>query len=165
MQVHDMSAALKRRMVLVLLMTLGLLVCWALLSLSPLRPAHARDDELGFARSRLPPSNPIVRARDDGRYASSPLKAWFDHLASKKGLCCSFADGRSLADVEWDVQCATLATVEQCHYRARVDGEWIDVPDDAVITEANRYGRAVVWPYKDASGATQIRCFMPGAGA
>ena len=32
-------------------------------------------------------------ARDDGRFAESPLKPWFDRLASKKGLCCSFADG------------------------------------------------------------------------
>ena len=36
-----------------------------------------------------------VSARDDGRYANSPLKTWFDQLASKKGLCCSFADGVS----------------------------------------------------------------------
>jgi hypothetical protein len=25
----------------------------------------------------------------DGRYANSPLKQWFDQLASGKGLCCS----------------------------------------------------------------------------
>ena len=25
-------------------------------------------------------------------------------------------------------------------------------------------GAAVVWPYRDTSGTTQIRCFMPGAG-
>jgi hypothetical protein len=31
-----------------------------------------------------------AHARDlDGRYANSPLKPWFDHLASGKGLCCS----------------------------------------------------------------------------
>lgn len=144
METRDMFAALQRRAMLVLLMASALFACWALLSLWPLRPAHARDD---------------------GRYADSPLKAWFDQLASKKGLCCSFADGFSLADVDWDVQCATIADVEQCGYQVRIDGEWTDVPGDAVITEPNRYGRAVVWPYKDASGATQIRCFMPGAGA
>ena len=32
-------------------------------------------------------------ARDDGRFANSPLKEWFDRLASKNGLCCAFADG------------------------------------------------------------------------
>src|SRR5438045_85206 len=35
-------------------------------------------------------------ARDDGRFANSPLKPWFDRLASGKGLCCSFADGFSV---------------------------------------------------------------------
>jgi hypothetical protein len=33
-------------------------------------------------------------ARDDGRYANSPLKPWFDSLKSQKGFCCSEADGR-----------------------------------------------------------------------
>ena len=37
-----------------------------------------------------------LSARDDGRYANSPLKQWFDRLASGKGLCCSFADGVSV---------------------------------------------------------------------
>ncbi len=49
-------------------------------------------------------------------------------------------------------------------YRVRLDGQWIPVPDDAVVTEPNHYGRAVAWPYQDASGATRIRCVMPGAG-
>jgi hypothetical protein len=34
-----------------------------------------------------------------------------------------------------------------------------------LVTEPNKYGPAVVWPYMDANGATQIRCFLPGAGA
>ena len=36
---------------------------------------------------------------DDGRYANSPLKEWFNRLASGKGLCCSFADGYVLGSV------------------------------------------------------------------
>jgi hypothetical protein len=102
---------------------------------------------------------PPALARDDGRFADSPLKPWFDQLRSGKGLCCSFADGRAIADVDWD----TTREGDQTHYRVRIDGEWIEVPDDAVVTEPNRYGRAVVWPYKDTTGKTQIRCFMPGA--
>jgi hypothetical protein len=39
-------------------------------------------------------------ARDDGRHANDPLKDWFDHLATRHGLCCSFADGFSVSDVE-----------------------------------------------------------------
>jgi hypothetical protein len=86
-----------------------------------------------------------------------PLKDWFDHLASDKGMCCSFADGFSVSDVDWEMQ--------NGHYRVLLHGEWIDVPDTAVVTGPNRSGRAVVWPYMDNKGNTNIRCFLPGAGA
>src|SRR5271156_26422 len=60
-------------------------------------------------------------ARDlDGRYANSPLRAWFDHLASGKGLCCSAADGETVLDPDWDSK--------DGHYRVRLDGQWINVP-------------------------------------
>ena len=95
-------------------------------------------------------------ARDDGRFANSPLKPWFDRLASGKGLCCSFADGFSVQDVDWNTQ--------EGHYRVRIYGQWFVVPDAAVVTEPNRFGPAVVWPYNDRYGNTQIRCFVPGAG-
>jgi hypothetical protein len=98
-------------------------------------------------------------ARDDGRYANSPLKSWFDQLASGKGLCCSFADGFSIQDVDWDT------AGPDGTYRVRIHGEWINVPPNAVVTEPNRFGPAVVWPYMDGDGQTQIRCFLPGAGA
>jgi hypothetical protein len=97
-------------------------------------------------------------ARDDGRFAASQLKAWFDQLASGKGLCCSFADGRRVEDVDWD------SGGPNGTFRVRLDGQWIDVPPEAVVTEPNRFGAAVVWPYQDAAGTTQIRCFIPGAG-
>ncbi|MGJ5207724.1 hypothetical protein [Bradyrhizobium sp. HKCCYLR20261] len=92
-------------------------------------------------------------ARDDGRYANSPLKDWFDGLRSGRGPCCSDADGLAVSDPDWDLQ--------GTHYRVRLDGEWIVVPDDAVITEPNRAGRTMVWPIKGSLG-TSIRCFMPG---
>lgn len=98
-----------------------------------------------------------VHARDlDGKYAESPLKSWFDSLASKKGLCCSFADGVKIEDVDWD----TLGG----RYRVRIDGRWIVVPDEAVVTQPNKFGPAVVWPYTDETGI-KIRCFLPGSGA
>jgi hypothetical protein len=96
-----------------------------------------------------------VRARDlDGRYANSPLKPWFDHLASGKGLCCSVADGESVADPDWESK--------DGHYRVRLENNWIDVPDDAVITEPNRAGRTMVWPMR-FDNQISIRCFMPGS--
>jgi len=92
--------------------------------------------------------------RDDGRYSNSPLKPWFDSLRSHLGPCCSDADGVAVADPDWETH--------QGHYRVRLDGQWIDVPDDAVITEPNRAGRTMVWPVKTAFGIS-IRCFMPGS--
>jgi hypothetical protein len=94
-----------------------------------------------------------VQARDDGRYSQSPLKPWFDSLRSGKGPCCSDADGFAVSDPDWESKSG--------HYRVRVENEWIDVPDDAVITEPNRAGRTMVWPIKGSLG-TSIRCFMPG---
>ncbi len=47
------------------------------------------------------------------------------------------------------------------HYRVRIDGEWHEVPDDAVITEPNRVGRTMVWPMRGYQGLS-IR-FMPGS--
>jgi hypothetical protein len=96
-----------------------------------------------------------AQARDpDGRYANSPLKQWFDSLKSGKGPCCSDADGTAVSDVDWESS--------NGHYRVRVEGEWVEVPDDAVITEPNRVGRTMVWPIRGYGGLT-IRCFMPGS--
>ena len=53
-------------------------------------------------------------ARDDGRYANEPLKNWFDNLTSSNE-CCSFADGFSVSDVEWDT--------DDGHYRVLLHGE------------------------------------------
>jgi len=102
----------------------------------------------------------VTQARDNGRFASSDpqTKAWFDSLASKKGPCCSDADGYAVSDPDWE-------TVGD-HYRVRIDGEWYDVPDDAVITVPNRVGRTMVWPMRWPEGGKvtiEIRCFLPGA--
>ena len=104
-------------------------------------------------------------ARDvDGRYAGSPLKPWFDQLKSGKGLCCSDADGTALSDVDWEG--FSDASKPNVHYRVRIDSDWWDVPDEAVITEPNRAGRTMVWPvrYWEHDKLTiSIRCFMPGS--
>jgi hypothetical protein len=82
------------------------------------------------------------------------LNRWFDSLKSGKGPCCSDADGYAVADPDWESKSG--------HYRVRIEGEWHEVPDDAVITEPNRAGRTMVWPIKGWGGLT-IRCFMPGS--
>jgi hypothetical protein len=107
-------------------------------------------------------------ARDRGQFANTnaDLKAWFDGLRSAKGPCCSDADGSALSDSDWESR--------NGHYRVRVprfghvpEGQqqeqvWVDVPEDAVISEPNRVGRTMVWPIYGYMGVT-IRCFMPGS--
>jgi hypothetical protein len=95
-----------------------------------------------------------VQARDNGQFTQSSLKPWFDSLKSGKGPCCSDADGFAVSDPDWESR--------NGHYLVRIDNEWIDVPDDAVITEPNRFGRTMVWPIKGSLGIA-IRCFMPGS--
>jgi hypothetical protein len=64
-------------------------------------------------------------AHDPGR---PELNGWFDKLASGRGLCCSLIDGVTIADPDWESK--------DGHYRVRLGGEWIDVPDDALVTVA-----------------------------
>jgi hypothetical protein len=111
---------------------------------------------------------PLGQARDRGQYGNTnaELKAWFDGLRSGKGPCCSDADGSAISDSDWESK--------DGHYRVRVprygyviDGQpqelvWVDVPEEAVISEPNRVGRTMVWPIYGYMGVT-IRCFMPGS--
>jgi hypothetical protein len=41
------------------------------------------------------------------------LNEWFNRLASGKGLCCSFADGFAVSDVDWESK--------DGHYRVRLE--------------------------------------------
>ena len=96
--------------------------------------------------------SPLGHARDRGQFASSnpEIKAWFDSLRSGKGPCCSDADGSAVSDVDWQSG--------NGHYRVRIEGEWIDDPDDAVITEPNRVGRAMVWQIRGYGGMAVRWC-------
>lgn len=98
----------------------------------------------------------FLHVRDDGRYAQSPLKGWFDNLKSIRGACCSDADGALVKDADWETK--------DGHYRVLINGKWIDVPEDALITEPNKYGPAMVWGYPLNGGKDYyLRCFIPGS--
>ena len=62
------------------------------------------------------PSAIMVHDGDHHANSDPQIKSWFDHLASKRGLCCSFADGFTVDNVDWD----TL----NGHYRVRLHQEW-----------------------------------------
>jgi len=77
----------------------------------------------------------------------------FDGLKSRIGSCCSDADGTALAD--WESN--------NGRYRVRLNGQWIDVPDKALVTEPNLAARTMIWLMPQIDGDTiKIRCFMPG---
>ena len=122
---------------------------------------------VGFIALWLTPLTAIGRDLD-GRYATSPLKPWFEQLKSRAGPCCSNADGYVVDDADWEAK--------NGHYRVRVpqypDSKvmvWIDVPDDSLITEPNKAGRTMVWPVysrlttEGERDQIWIRCFMPGS--
>lgn len=101
-------------------------------------------------------------ADTDGRYAQSPNREWVKSLHSPAGSwCCDISDGHALVDADWEV---ILLTVKPpiTHYRVRIEGNWIDVPSDAVIPEPNKIGQTIVW-FVHQNGKPVVTCFLPGA--
>ena len=131
------------------------------------RPYLSTHLKIAVAVLILSASSLTGNARDHGQFGNSTpeMKAWFEGLHSNKGPCCSDADGTAISDADWESK--------DGHYRVRIprygyanDGKpqeliWVDVPNDAVISEPNRVGRTMVWPIWGYMGVT-IRCFMPG---
>ena len=106
----------------------------------------------------------VILVRDPtGKWAGGPLEPWFQSLQNTIGLyCCAKADGHPLDDGEWDIK--------DNNYRVFIQGRWVVVPDDTVISDPNKLGKAIVWfqnPGELAWGGnttTPILCFIPGSG-
>jgi hypothetical protein len=93
----------------------------------------------------------LARAHDHQR---PELNSWYESLHSGKGPCCDGSDAKRVDDADWDSK--------DGHFRVRIDGEWVDVPREAVVEGPNRAGRTMVWPYYQ-DGHPKARCFMPGS--
>lgn len=93
----------------------------------------------------------MALAHDHGR---ADLDPWYKDLKSGKGPCCDGSDYKPMADVDWETR--------DGRYRVRIDGQWVDVPPEAVLPGPNRDGRTLVWP-SWGDGKRTVRCFMPGA--
>ncbi|WP_245287072.1 hypothetical protein [Bradyrhizobium sp. Tv2a-2] len=85
----------------------------------------------------MPPISTIGHARAHD-YQHPQWNSWYDSLHSGKGPCCDGSDAKRVDDADRET--------EDSHYRVRVDGEWVDVPNDAVADGPNRAGRTMVWP-------------------
>lgn len=103
-----------------------------------------------------------VFARDlDGRYKGSPLHDWFDHLASGKGLCCSFADGTSSRMLIGIPGTAIMACA--CHGSQTPTtrfGSMCRMRPSSRNQTGQEY--TVVWPFYGQE-AVSIRCLMLGS--
>jgi hypothetical protein len=104
-----------------------------------------------------------ANAEDRGQLGpvAPEVKAWASTLVNKlRQDCCSSADGWKPEEIEYDIAGSK--------YRVRIEGEWYEVPDDAVIEVPNRFGFPVVWYYRTwdngIRASVKIRCFIPGAG-
>lgn len=99
-----------------------------------------------------------VRAHDHNR---PDLDPWYSTLRSGKGLCCGGpkVDAVTLDGPQWKIVGGKSG---KPHYEVFLENEWHVVEADAVLTEPNQDGRALVWPTKGWGGLT-IRCFMPGS--
>lgn len=99
-----------------------------------------------------------ARDRDQYQNVDPALRRWVQGLRDKPGQrCCDTADGFP-AEYEWDTAGR--------RYRVQIEGQWFDVPDEAL--GLNKLGYATVWYWVsweiDGTMTAHIRCFLPGTG-
>lgn len=94
----------------------------------------------------------LVRVAGAHDHSRPELNGWLKSLYSKsKTWCC---DGNDHDPIDaWEAN--------GTRYRVKFRGIWFEVPDDAVVTEPNKTGDALLW--MDKGITLKPRCFMPGA--
>lgn len=92
-------------------------------------------------------------AVDRGQFGDVPpdIRAWFKRVIAPNGVpCCDEADGHRTS---YDVRAGA--------YWVPIEGQWMQVPERAVIRDqGNPVGEAVVW-YVHHRGSIIISCFVP----
>jgi len=92
-------------------------------------------------------------AVDRGQFGHVPpdIRAWFKSVIAPNGVpCCDISDGHR---TEYDVR--------EGGYWVPIEGEWMKVPERAIIRDrGNPVGEAVVW-YVRHRGSIVISCFVP----
>ena len=86
-------------------------------------------------------------------YDRPELAPWFQGLANRAQVrCCDGSEAVYVSDPDWRSM--------DGHYQVRINGQWLNVPDSAVVNAPNLYGPTLVWMYP----LKVIRCFLPGSG-
>jgi HAMP domain-containing protein len=92
-------------------------------------------------------------AFDNGQYEHVPpdIRAWFKSVIAPNGVpCCDISDGHR---TEYNIRGGA--------YWVPIEGQWMAVPERAVIRDrGNPVGEAVVW-YVHHRGSIIISCFVP----
>lgn len=94
---------------------------------------------------------------------SQEIQDWIKGLRSgqQRSPCCDLSDG------DFTQQDLRVGADGRTHFFATVEGEWVEVPDDAIVREPNRIGRPIVWVTRwmglEGKPVTFVRCFLPGA--
>src|SRR5947208_13800258 len=92
-------------------------------------------------------------AVDRGQFDHVPpdIRAWFKSVIAPNGVpCCDVSDGHRTT---YDVRAGA--------YWVPIEGQWMQVPERAVIRDqGNPIGEAVVW-YVHHRGSIVISCFVP----
>ena len=85
------------------------------------------------------------------RQRPADVRAWFKGVVAPNGVpCCDIADGHR---TEYDFR--------EGAYWVPIEGQWMVVPERAMIRDRrNPVGEAVVW-YVHHRGAIVISCFVP----
>ena len=85
------------------------------------------------------------------RPCAADIRAWFKSVIAPNGVpCCDISDGHRTT---YDVRAGA--------YWVPIEGQWMAVPDRAVIRDqGNPIGEAVVW-YVHHRGSIIISCFVP----
>jgi hypothetical protein len=97
------------------------------------------------------------------------LQQWFksQRNPSTNVPCCDTSDGAYAEEDIRDGHYWARFTAHNIGTGADVASGWMQVPDDAVIKNANRNGAPVVWYYfmtGSEGPILYIRCFVPGGG-
>lgn len=108
---------------------------------------------LGFVLAASAALTSAALAFDNGQYNDVPpdIRAWFRNVLAPNGVpCCDISDGHR---TEYDVRNGA--------YWVPIEGEWMLVPERAIIRNVgNPVGEAVVW-YVHHRGSIIISCFVP----
>ena len=94
-----------------------------------------------------------AQADDRGQFDNVPdnIRSWFKAIVSPSGVpCCDISDGHR---TEYDFR--------EGAYWVPIEGQWLAVPERAIIRDrGNPVGEAVVW-YVHHRGSIVISCFVP----